>query len=141
MNGKFYKSISIGEVDGGEKTNPLHRSEIENDELEQAIKVSLEINNYLSSEGYPTKYKLDVFLLEVDRPRQGFTITITTFIRYKLTDTTNNVLLFDTICSASDTKTFGDASIASTRFIIAQGDSIKKNISQLLSLLYKMNNN
>lgn len=138
-SGLLYRSISVSKVGGGKETNPVMFSEIGNPELEKAIIKSLESNNYYASTTEDAKYTLNVFLVEIDRPKGGFTTTITTFVRYKLTDDKNNKVVLDEIVKTSDTKTVGEVFSGVSRMRITQEESIKKNIAQFIKIIFSLN--
>ena len=140
-SGHLYRTISVGEVGGGQETNPMLFPDIGNPQLEKAIIKSLENNNYYALSSADAKYTLDVFLIEIDRPAQGgITMTVTTFVRYKITDNKDNNVIFDGIVTASDTKTGRDIFVATTRIRVAQEESMKKNITKFLTMLFSLNN-
>lgn len=138
--GNLYRNISVGKVGGGKKTNPMGFSAIGNPELEKAIIKSLEQNNFYTSRNETAEYTLDVFLVEVDNP-PGFTTTATIFVRYKLTENKNYNIVLDEIIKTSATKTVDEILIGEIRGRITQEESMQKNISKLLTMLYLLNDN
>jgi len=138
-NGPFYKSISVSNVGGGKETNPMMFSEIGNPELEEAIITSLRGYNYHALSTEDAKYKLNVFLVEVDRPKSGFTTTITAFVRYKLSEIENNRTVIDELVKTTDTKTGEEVFVGITRMRIAQEEAIKKNIIEFIKILFAFN--
>ena len=138
-SGPLYKSISVSKVGGGKETNPMMYSEIGNPELEKAIITSLRGYNYYAHSTEDTKYNLNVFLVEIDRPKSGFTTTITAFVRYKLIEIENNRTVIDEIVKTSDTKTSEEVFVGLTRMRIAQEEAIKKNIIEFIKILFAHN--
>ena len=138
-SGPLYKSISVSNVGGGKETNPMMFSEIGNPELEEAIITSLKGYNYNALSTEDAKYKLNVFLVEIDRPKSGFTTTITAFVRYKLSEIENNRTVIDEIIKTTDTKTAEEVFVGITRMRIAQEEAIKKNIIEFIKILFAFN--
>lgn len=138
-NGPLHKAIYVNEVDGGSESNNIKFGDIGNVELREAISTSLKENNYLQVSNQITKYSLNIFLVEINQPQPGFTMTVTTFIRYRLIDISNKNVIFDEIINASDTKTTNDAFFGPTRNIIAMEGSLKKNIAKLIEKLFSIN--
>ena len=130
-SGPLYQTVSVGEVGGGNETNPLVHSDIGNAALKEAITRSLKINNYLSSSKETSKYALNVFLVEIDLPQSGYTTTITTFVKYKLVDIKSKRVVF--------VESVDDIFIGPTRLKIVQENAMKKNIALFLEKLLSIN--
>jgi hypothetical protein len=65
-------------------------------------------------------------------------MTITTRVRYKLTDATDQSVLFDEVIMAPFTATVSDAFVAVTRVRVANEGSAKANIEQFLEKLSEL---
>jgi hypothetical protein len=137
--GPLYKSICVESVGGGNKTSPMLYPDIGDAELNKALVDTLQTYHYLCSSEEDCKYKLSVFIVEIDRQRRGFTMTVTTFVRYKILSKENDNIIYDEIVDASDTKTLKDASVGITRLRIAQEESMKKNIAKFINRLFLLN--
>jgi hypothetical protein len=129
------ESIEVSSVTGGEKTNAAWTSEIDNDAFSSALRDSLAAQDLLSDNG---RYQLEVKMLEVDQPLFGFDMTVTTHVKYTITDTVNNVVIFDQAIDAPYTATMGDAFAGVKRLRLANEGSGKKNIESLLEELSKL---
>ncbi|WP_323751421.1 hypothetical protein [Marinobacter sp.] len=129
-------NMGISNVTGGTKTNPAWTSEIDNNAFSGAIKESLLQQGLLSGKG---RYQLEVILLEVVQPLFGLDFTVTTHVKYLLTDRENNgaVVMNETIV-APYTATFGDAFAAIKRLRLANEGSGKANIASLLAALSEL---
>lgn len=138
-SGPLYKAISVGKVGGGKETNPAMFADIGDLELEKAIIKSLETSNYYALSKANTKYTLDVFLVEIARPSVGITSTVTIFVRYKITDIKDNNVVLDEIINASDTKKVSEIFVGVTRSRVAKEESMKKNITKFLAMLFSLN--
>lgn len=138
-SGPFYQSISVDNVGGGEETNPMMFSEIGNPELKKAIINSLRRYNYYALTAEDAKYILNVFLIDIKRPTEGYTTIVTIFVRYKLTEIKNNKVVLDEIIKASDIKTVEEVFVGPTRLRITQQEAMKRNISEFIKMLFSLN--
>lgn len=138
-NGPLYKAIEVDKVGGGSKPNLMGSPNIGTPELRQAIIQSLANNNYLSLNNENGDYTLNVFLIDIDRPRGGFTMTVTTFVKYQVINDDNKNVIYDEIIDATDTKKFSDSFFGPTRLRITEEDSMKKNINKFIEQLFLLN--
>lgn len=136
--GPLYKNISINDVGGGKKTNPLIYPEVGSNELKEALKISLARHQFYAAENKP-EYFLKAFLVEIKRPMSGWTMTMTAFIRYTLTRARDNEVILDEIISSSSTKSMKDTLSGTKRFKITQEEVMQKNIALLLERLEEIN--
>lgn len=128
-------SIYLGEVKGGEKTNPLWTSEVSNDAFAGALRESLRSSNLLNENLDASTYRLTANLLGMSQPAFGFSLTVTTHVNYVLTNTgTGEVFLAETV-KTPYTATPGDAFAAVKRLRLANEGSVKLNIRTFLDLL------
>lgn len=125
-------NLGLGEVTGGEKTNPAWTSEIDNQAFAGAVKQSLQSQGLYAEKG---KYKLDVKMLKVDQPIFGLDLEVTTHVRYILTSIETGAVVFDETVVAPHTAGVGDAFVAVTRLRLANEGSAQKNIEVLLNKL------
>jgi hypothetical protein len=132
-NSILRQSVQLNNVSGGQATNPLWTSEVGNPEFQQALQQSLANQGLLGSAA--SRYRLDATLMEVKQPLVGFDMTVTSTIRYLVTDTTMNRTAFDQVVTVSYTARVGDAFVAIERLRLANEGSIKNNISQFLDKL------
>lgn len=130
------KNIELGNVDGGQKTNPLWTSEIGNEEFSAAVKETLELQGLYSDSG---KYVLKVKMVSVDQPLFGLDLKVTTNVRYTLTDAASSQVVLDEFVQTPYTAGVGDAVIAVKRLRLANEGSARKNIENLLEKLSKLN--
>jgi hypothetical protein len=127
--------VSVGSVIGGQDTNPLWTSEIDNVEFEGALRNSLETAYLLNSHAMAA-YVLDAELIEIDQPMFGFTFTVESKIRYTLRDKSSSQTVMEQVITASGTATTGDAFAGVKRLRIATERSAQENIKKMISALY-----
>src|SRR5690606_22204088 len=136
FDAELTNNTGLSAVTGGEKTNPAWTSEIDNEAFAGAVKESLLKQGLLSGNG---RYQLEVIMLEVDQPLFGLDFTVTTHVKYILTDRENDgdVVLNETVV-APYTATIGDAFAAIKRLRLANEGSGKANIAGLLKALSEL---
>lgn len=128
-------SVAVASVSGGQKTNPAWTSEIDDAAFSGAVKQSLLEQGLLSETG---KYELRVTMIKVDQPLFGLDLTVTTHVKYTLTNAESGVVIMDEVVIAPHTATVGDAFAAIKRLRLANEGSGKKNIEGMLEKLAKL---
>jgi hypothetical protein len=135
----LYNAIAISKVGGGEKTNPLLASKVGNNELEEALRLSLSQRGFLCTSDVAAPFRLEVFLLELQQPATGYTMIVTSAMRYKLTRRSDDQAVYDDIITASYKATMGDAFSGVHRLKLANEGSIRANIAVFLQHLHSLN--
>lgn len=130
------KNVFLSSVTGGEDTNPAWTSEISDEAFSGAIKQSLIKEGLYSDSG---KYNLSVEMLEIDQPSFGLDLTVTTIVKYILTDKSTGEVILDKEVNSPYTATVGDAFAAVKRLRLANEGSGLKNIEGLLKHLSELN--
>ena len=126
------KQISAQQVTGGSETSPLWTSEISCQSFKAAIESSLKSEGLFSDKG---RYTLKANIIDVGQPFMGFNMTVTTHVRYILTDVRTNKIVLDEIIVTPFTATVSDAFVAVTRLRLANEGAGKANIKGLLKKL------
>jgi len=132
---KLKNSVDVEETSGGKNTNPAWTSEISNEAFSGAVKESLDRQGLLSDSGI---YKLQITLIKVDQPLFGLNLEVTTHVKYTLTDSSNNSVVFSETIIKPYTATVGDAFAAVKRLRLANEGSGKENIKGLLEKLAEL---
>ena len=101
--------------------------------------MSLSKYGFLSTSDVAAPFRLEVFLIELKQPPGGHTLIVTSFIRYKLTRSFDDQVVYDDIIAASYTATLQDAFDAQYRMKLANEGSIRANIAAFLHYLYSFN--
>lgn len=130
----LYRAVSLGNVDGGERTNPLWTSEVGNAEFAEALRRTLMANDYLNPSG-SGPYRLDATLWKVDQPLIGFEFTVDSHVRYRLKEGRTGRAVFEESVAADGVASVGEAVIAVQRLRIANERSIQENLRKLLRVL------
>jgi hypothetical protein len=132
-------AIAISKVGGGEKTNPLLVSKVGDEELHETLRLSLKQCGLLSTSDVAAPFRLEVFLIELKQPRGGLTAIVDSVIRYKLTRSGDDQVVYDDIITASYKATVGDALYGPQRLKLANEGSIRANIATFLENLHSLN--
>lgn len=126
--------VALGNVTGGEPTNPLWTSEIDNPEFRAALEGSLRSYGFLAT-GEASAFKLDADLVGVDQPVMGFDVTVTSTVSYRMSERASGNPAFVTTIVAPFTATMSDAFSGVDRLRLANEGSIKENIRRFLDEL------
>jgi hypothetical protein len=133
-------AIAISKAGGGEKTNPLLVSKVGDKELHEALQLSLERFGFLSASDAAAPFRLEVFLIELKQPTGGgYTTIVTSAMRYKLTRSGDDQVLYDDIITASYKVTVGEVFYGVHRVKVANEGSIRANIAVFLQHLISLN--
>jgi hypothetical protein len=132
-------AIAISKVGGGEKTNPLLVSKVGDEELHETLRLSLKKCGFLNTSDVAAPSRLEVFLIELRQPRGGLTVIVDSVMRYKLTRSGDDQVVYDDIITASYKATVGDALYSLHRLKLANEGSVRTNIATFLENLHSLN--
>ena len=135
-NSPLKQSIQVTSVVGGQDTNPLWTSQVASGDFQQALQQTLNRQQILTTTG--ARYKLDVALVEVKQPFIGLTYTVTSTVRYTLTENPSGRVPFDQRITADGIATVSDSPLGFERLRLANENSIKANLSKFLDTLIQM---
>lgn len=134
----FREAIAISKVGGGEKMSFLLIPKVGNSELQEALRLSLQQDGFLSTSDAAAPFGLDAFLIEVKQPASGITMIVYSVIRYKLTRSSDDRVVYDDIITASYKATMGDSWVGGQRMKIATERAIQANIAAFLKELHSL---
>jgi hypothetical protein len=126
-------AMCVRAVTGGEDTNPLWASKVDNKGFQSALGLSLD-NAGLTAAGTNCSYPIDVNLLGLSQPFAGFDLTVTSHVNYKVYDSAGQPFLLATI-DAPFTAGVSDAFAAVERLRLANEGSIRTSIVQFFDKL------
>lgn len=132
QNPKLKGKVTIGNVAGGQETNPLWTSQVDNQSFRDALSGSLSAFGYLASDPKAASHKVDANLMSLNQPIFGLTLDVQSNIQYTVTTGGTSK---EHVISATGSATFSDAAVAITRLRLANERSIKENITQFLKQL------
>lgn len=125
-------NVEVVSVTGGEETNPMLTSEISSEAFSAALVETLREQDLI---GDGRLYALTVEIQEVEQPAVGLDMQVITHVRYTLTETTSDQVVFDELISAGYLAVFDEAFAGTKRLKIANEKSAKKNIETFLERL------
>ena len=130
-------SVLIGNVSGGESTNPLWTSEVGGEEFRTALEESLNVGQLLAPSDPDALYLLRATLLAVQQPLIGFNLTVNSTVRYALNRRSDGKQVWEQTVSADYTATVGESFLAVERLRLANEGSIRENLKALIDRLYQ----
>lgn len=137
LNTPLEKNIKMSDVSGGQWTNPLWASKVDNENLKTAIRESLKQSNLLGK-SEDSKYKLSATLVSLDQPLIGATLTVVATITYKLTEIVSNNEIWSKTITAQGECTMGESFFAVRRLRLANEYAVKNNIKILIDKLINL---
>lgn len=135
VNTALLRSIGIGAVTGGEETDPMQFSRVSNEDLREALRISLNNVGFLASEKKSEKFVLNASLLELTFPRSGFTQTTSAFIRYELQRIDDGEVIYDETITTEFTATIDDEFVGIARVKLTNEGAVRENIAEFLRAL------
>jgi hypothetical protein len=126
-------AMCVRTVSGGEKTNALWVSKVDDQSFKTALNSSLG-GAGLVGEGSACTFPVDVNLLGLSQPMAGFDMTVTSHVNYKVYDAAGQPVVLATI-DAPYTADFSAAFVGTERLRLANEGSIRTNIGQFMDKL------
>ncbi|MFM9912842.1 MAG: hypothetical protein ACKVN9_04845 [Methylophilaceae bacterium] len=131
-------NLSIKKVTGGEVTNPMWLSKIDNENFKAALEQSLKAASLLVADKDQGKYLLDVKLVSVEQPFMGLDLKVTATVEYTLEEKSSGKKVFSKKIATPFTATFSDAALAFVRLKIANEGAARENIEAIVDELLKL---
>lgn len=125
--------MCVRTVSGGEKTNPLWVSKVDDAGFRTALGSSLDSAG-LTAAADACSFPIDVNLLGLSQPSIGFDMTVTSHVNYKVYDKANQPLLLETI-DMPFTATVSDAFVGAERLRLANEGAIRVSIQTFFDKL------
>lgn len=127
-------AMCVRTVTGGEETNPMWASKVDNKSFQLALDSSLS-GAGLSAPGTDScHYPIDVNLLGLAQPTVGFDMTVTSHVNYKVYDTAGQPFMLETI-DTPYTANFSDAFAGVKRLQLANEGAIRESIKKFFDKL------
>lgn len=131
----LFEAVSVGPVNGGKNTNPLWASKVSNEDFEEALRQSFAAHAMLATDS--GDYRLDAELVKLKQPMMGIDMSVTSDVKYTLTNVATGAVVFEDIISEKYTAKMSDAFVGVKRLQLANEGSIKSNISTLIETMIK----
>jgi hypothetical protein len=132
-NPELLDSITIAEVKGGQSTNPMWTSQVDNPEFKEALDRSLAFNGLLAADAAKARYAVTAELLELKQPLMGFDLTVTSRVKYSLQERGGAATeLFGEEIVTPYTADFSSSLVAVERLRLANEGAIRESIRNFL---------
>jgi hypothetical protein len=125
-----YQAVKIVNVSGGTETNPLLWSEVASGDFRQALESSLKATGYLGATD-SAPLSLTAAMLELKQPLAGLDLSVTSRVRYSVTDASGR-LVFDETVAATGTAKMGESLMATERLRLANEYAVRENIKAFI---------
>ena len=132
-NSPLFGAVSVGEVTGGQETNPYTGPNVSNEALKEALVRTLSTHAmYVGGEG---KYLVDVELLSLQVPSFGLSFKVTSEVRYTLIQIETPQTIFQETVIEDYTVSSKEVRVATERARIAIEGSIRTSLSKLTKIM------
>jgi hypothetical protein len=127
-------AMCVRTVTGGEATNPMWVSKVDNDGFKSALTASFDGAGLSAPEAQHCSFPVDVNLLGLSQPTMGFDMTVTSHVNYKVYGSGGEPFVLATI-DAPYTAKMGEAFVGVERLKKANEGSIRMSIQQFFDKL------
>lgn len=128
------RSISLRNVAGGEATNVLVASKVDDQAFKAALEASLNNAGFLANDAQ-SKYLLVAFLQELKQPFFAINMTVTARVQYILYEVDSADEVMNTLIETPYTATLADSISGDIRLRLANEGAIRLNIEKFLAEL------
>ncbi|MEO1776529.1 MAG: hypothetical protein AAFS07_16405 [Pseudomonadota bacterium] len=129
------RSVCVKSVAGGEETNPLWTSEVDDAGFRGALERSLSNNGLSPTTSADCRYDLDTNLLGLAQPSVGFDMTVTANVNYSVFTRATGEPFFQSTVQTPFTADFSSAFAGVERLKLANEGAIRTNIETFLDEL------
>lgn len=130
---RFKHAMCVRTVSGGEETNPLWVSKVDDEGFRTALSASLD-GAGLTAPSDGCAFPIDANLLGMSQPSLGLDMTVTSHVNYKVYDQSGQPVLLATI-DAPYTATFSDSPLGFVRLKRANEGAIRVSIQDFFDKL------
>jgi len=119
---------------GGKETSAMGPSQISNEDFALALRDSFDKAGLFKKAlvSGPARYALDVFILQLNQPMFGFSMTVSMEVSYTLSRTETKEVILKKGISSTYTAALGEAFVGTTRLRMASEGAARKNIEQVI---------
>jgi hypothetical protein len=132
-------AVCVNQVTGGEETNPLWTSEVDNPSFRSALTSSLQNYGLLATAESSCAYDLNANLLGLAQPGFGFDMEVTAHVNYEVLRHASDDPYFLKSVTTAYTATVGDAFAAIKRLRLANEGAVRENIEEFVRALLMHN--
>jgi hypothetical protein len=135
VNSPYAGAMSVGDVAGGEETNPMWKSMVGNGQFKEALQHSLAVNKLLAPTADAAKYVVKAELKDLDQPFMGFDLTVSAKVDYQVSAKDASELAFRDTIDSEYTASFSDSAYAVDRLRLANEGAVRTNIKAFIDRL------
>jgi len=125
------KSLKLGEIVGGEKSDPLFKgSRIDAISLRGALSIAIQNSHMfqLLNFNQEANYLLNVMILSQNQPALGLDMSVSLTVRYYLIDGATKQVIWSNDITSIYTAKFSDSLIGASRLNMANEGAVRENI-------------
>ena len=127
--------VCVASVSGGEETNPLWTSEVDNAAFRTAIDGALMRNGLLATTAAACRLGVEANLLGLAQPVAGFDMEVTANVNYRVVEQTSSEAYFLATVVTPFTADFSSAFAGVERLRLANEGAVRTNISRFIQQL------
>jgi hypothetical protein len=138
MQTPLRNNTSIHQVVGGQATNPMWKSTVDNQAFEKALETSLQAVGLLGQKT-TSQYTISAHLQDLDQPVfGGFNMTVTAKVNYVLIEKATGQALLQRTVAIPYTANFTDSLYGVERLRLANEGAIRVSITELIDQLFRL---
>ena len=135
LNPALAGAVCVGEVKGGEETDPLLQSEVDDAGFRGALVASMRNQGLLAGSDDACGYRVDANILGVGQPIAGLDMTVTAYVNYTVIDRASGDPYLLATVTTPHTARFGEAFLGMDRLRMANEGAVRANIREFLTRL------
>lgn len=122
-------------VVGGKETSMMGASQISDQDFAQALQDSISRSGLFRKvvAGIPAVYRLDAFIVQMNQPMFGASMTVSMEVNYSLARTNPKEVVWQKAVTSTYTAAFSEAFVGVTRLRMANEGAARKNIEQAIN--------
>ncbi|WP_426195726.1 hypothetical protein [Massilia sp. DWR3-1-1] len=125
-------NVAVLEVSGGQGSNRLWTSKVDNAQFAEALALSLGDAGLLAADPAAARYSLSARMEKLEQPLTGMSLTVTATVSYSLVERASGNELLHRTHTLPYTAPFGDTFGAIDRMRLANEGAVKANIAALV---------
>ena len=132
-------NVGVTQVEGGDAANPRWGLEVGNEEFRGALRHSLDAAGLLERARGEGRYQVSATIVSGDLPSVGVSLTVTTNVRYTLTDRESGDEVFRESLAVGFTTDPWDSILNVKRLQSASRGAVRASANKLAEALARMN--
>ncbi|OQW31570.1 MAG: hypothetical protein A4E19_08130 [Nitrospira sp. SG-bin1] len=126
--------VSVSVI-GGKETSTMGASQISDQDFAQALQGSIVQSGLFrkATTNSPAAYRLDAFIVQMNQPMFGASMTVSMEVNYSLARTNPKEVVWQKAITSTYTAPFSEALVGVTRLRMANEGAARKNIEQAIN--------